>query len=284
MRRMRNSVLLARAFEVGLPALGRAGVVRLGKWRVLERPPCGVLIAMGGVLDQLLSGLLKALGLAFTGFDQRPVRLIYILDRGRLRSSFGPRSARPRPPRRPSLERLSRRPTLAVPRFPRQLAALPRSPARLARLPRAQGLWSDRGRACLADYPGSGPSNAAIADRTLRSLTARVCGRHFLFSRHLTMIAGERVPAFLRQLTGDRLGLARAAQSKRSRHLTPRTKTADRVAQSICPYCAVGCGQNVFVRDGKVIQIEGDPDSPISRGRLCPKGAAHSLAGGKPAA
>ena len=43
---------------------------------------------------------------------------------------------------------------------------------------------------------------------------------------------------------------------------------------SICPYCAVGCGQRVYVKDGRVIQIEGDPDSPISRGRLCPKGAA----------
>jgi formate dehydrogenase major subunit len=44
--------------------------------------------------------------------------------------------------------------------------------------------------------------------------------------------------------------------------------------KSVCPYCAVGCGQRVFVRDGKVTQIEGDPESPISRGRLCPKGAA----------
>jgi formate dehydrogenase major subunit len=78
----------------------------------------------------------------------------------------------------------------------------------------------------------------------------------------------------LRQLQGDLLGLGRAAQSERSRQLTPRTKTADRVVQSICPYCAVGCGQKVYVKDEKVIQIEGDPDSPISRGRLCPKGAA----------
>ena len=46
------------------------------------------------------------------------------------------------------------------------------------------------------------------------------------------------------------------------------------MARSVCPYCAVGCGQQVFVKDGKVIQIEGDPDSPISRGRLCPKGSA----------
>jgi formate dehydrogenase major subunit len=78
----------------------------------------------------------------------------------------------------------------------------------------------------------------------------------------------------LRQLVGDPLGLGRAAQSKRSRQLQPRTKTADRVVQSVCPYCAVGCAQKVYVKDEKVIQIEGDPDSPISRGRLCPKGSA----------
>jgi len=49
---------------------------------------------------------------------------------------------------------------------------------------------------------------------------------------------------------------------------------ADAVVKSVCPYCAVGCGQDVYVKDGRVIQIEGDPDSPISRGRLCPKGSA----------
>ena len=55
----------------------------------------------------------------------------------------------------------------------------------------------------------------------------------------------------------------------------PRTSTADRVARSVCPYCAVGCGQR-GLRQGRArsSQIEGDPDSPISRGRLCPKGAA----------
>ena len=46
------------------------------------------------------------------------------------------------------------------------------------------------------------------------------------------------------------------------------------MVQSVCPYCAVGCGQLVYVEDGKISQIEGDPASPISRGRLCPKGAA----------
>jgi formate dehydrogenase major subunit len=78
----------------------------------------------------------------------------------------------------------------------------------------------------------------------------------------------------LRQLRGDALGLGRAARSKRSAQLRPRIEEADRVVKSICPYCAVGCAQNVFVKDERVIQIEGDPDSPISRGRLCPKGSA----------
>ena len=78
-----------------------------------------------------------------------------------------------------------------------------------------------------------------------------------------------------RQLTGtDRLGLGAAAKSGASERLQPRTATADRVVKSVCPYCAVGCGQNVYVKDEKVIQIEGDPDSPVSRGRLCPKGSA----------
>jgi formate dehydrogenase major subunit len=78
-----------------------------------------------------------------------------------------------------------------------------------------------------------------------------------------------------RQLNGtDPAGKAAASQSGRSATLAARTTTADRVVQSICPYCAVGCGQRVFVKDEKVVQIEGDPDSPISRGRLCPKGSA----------
>ena len=79
----------------------------------------------------------------------------------------------------------------------------------------------------------------------------------------------------VRQVTeGDPLGLGRAVQSRTTQGLRPRTAGADRVVDSICPYCAVGCGQKVYVKDEQVIQIEGDPDSPISRGRLCPKGAA----------
>ena len=82
-----------------------------------------------------------------------------------------------------------------------------------------------------------------------------------------------------RQLTGrDQLGRGTAARSPGTEAAAPRTESADRVVSSICPYCAVGCGQLVYVarRDGTdaVTQIAGDPDSPVSRGRLCPKGAA----------
>jgi formate dehydrogenase major subunit len=82
-----------------------------------------------------------------------------------------------------------------------------------------------------------------------------------------------------RQVTGtDRLGRGQAVRSPHTEAARPRTETAERVVSSICPYCAVGCGQKVYVSiaNGKetVTQIEGDPDSPVSRGRLCPKGAA----------
>jgi formate dehydrogenase major subunit len=78
-----------------------------------------------------------------------------------------------------------------------------------------------------------------------------------------------------RQLTGrDPFGRGAAAKSAATAALRPRTAEADAVVTSVCPYCAVGCGQNVYVKDGQVVQIEGDPDSPVSRGRLCPKGSA----------
>ncbi|MGN9842896.1 formate dehydrogenase [Nonomuraea sp. H19] len=79
----------------------------------------------------------------------------------------------------------------------------------------------------------------------------------------------------LRQVTGkDKSGRGAAVKSAATAALRARTAAADRVVKSVCPYCAVGCAQNVYVRDEKVVQIEGDPDSPVSRGRLCPKGAA----------
>ena len=89
-------------------------------------------------------------------------------------------------------------------------------------------------------------------------------------------------PVIRQVRTGDVLGRGPAVTSERTRATAPRTSTADRVVQSVCPYCAVGCGQRIYVKRAeggevgreRVVQIEGDPDSPISRGRLCPKGSA----------
>jgi formate dehydrogenase major subunit len=81
-------------------------------------------------------------------------------------------------------------------------------------------------------------------------------------------------PVWRQAAGGDRLGRGAAARSPLTEQLRSRTETADAVVRSICPYCAVGCGQRVFVTDGRITQIEGDPDSPVSRGRLCPKGSA----------
>jgi formate dehydrogenase major subunit len=79
----------------------------------------------------------------------------------------------------------------------------------------------------------------------------------------------------VRQLTdGDLTARGAAAKSRASASLAPRVATADKVVKSVCPFCAVGCGQNVYVKDEKIVQIEGDPDSPVSRGRLCPRGSS----------
>jgi formate dehydrogenase major subunit len=72
----------------------------------------------------------------------------------------------------------------------------------------------------------------------------------------------------------DLLGLGKTAYSARTFSIGSRTKDADEVVPSVCPYCAVGCGQLVYKKDGRITDIEGDPDSPISAGCLCPKGAA----------
>jgi len=81
-------------------------------------------------------------------------------------------------------------------------------------------------------------------------------------------------PVFRQAAERDWLGLGAAVKSGRNERLAPRIRDADKVVGSVCPYCAVGCGQSVYVKNEKVIQIEGDPDSPVSRGRLCPKGSA----------
>jgi formate dehydrogenase major subunit len=92
------------------------------------------------------------------------------------------------------------------------------------------------------------------------------------FSKVLDSIG--RWPVLKQVRSGDWTALGDTARSTRSEELVPRTQKADKVVRSVCPYCAVGCGQLVFVQDGRITDIEGDPDSPISQGCLCPKGAA----------
>ena len=81
-------------------------------------------------------------------------------------------------------------------------------------------------------------------------------------------------PILKQVANGDAHALGETAASNRSKTLSPRTRSADRVVPSVCPYCAVGCGQLVYVKKDRIVDIEGDPNSPISKGSLCPKGSA----------
>src|ERR1700692_2173480 len=77
----------------------------------------------------------------------------------------------------------------------------------------------------------------------------------------------------VRQIRERKDGTGLEAMSEKTRAMRARTDDAQ-VARSICPYCGVGCGQLIYHKNGKLISIEGDPESPISQGNLCPKGAA----------
>ncbi len=89
----------------------------------------------------------------------------------------------------------------------------------------------------------------------------------------------DRISGFIedwslpRQLAGQD-PLRKAAETAPSRALRPRLEEADTVGTSICPFCAVGCAQLVYAKNGKPIHIEGDPRSPVNQGTLCPKGAS----------
>ncbi|MGH1588854.1 hypothetical protein ACRBEV_11395 [Methylobacterium phyllosphaerae] len=88
----------------------------------------------------------------------------------------------------------------------------------------------------------------------------------------------ERVAGFVRdwslprQLAGQSV-MAEAARSTTWANLRPRLEEADRIGTSVCPFCAVGCGQLIYAKNGRPIHVEGDPRSPINQGTLCPKGA-----------
>lgn len=92
-----------------------------------------------------------------------------------------------------------------------------------------------------------------------------------MFRRTLELLTREvqRWPA-LRELGGS--GLGEAAVSDRTRTLRSRLHGAQTTG-SICPYCAVGCATLIHTKDGQIVSIEGDPESPINEGTLCPKGA-----------
>ena len=76
----------------------------------------------------------------------------------------------------------------------------------------------------------------------------------------------------IQQLKTGSDGTGSESFSEHTRNLRPRHEGAT-ATPSVCPYCGVGCGQMIYHKDGRLISIEGDPNSPISRGRLCPKGA-----------
>src|SRR5213082_313954 len=77
----------------------------------------------------------------------------------------------------------------------------------------------------------------------------------------------------IRQIREYKDGTGLESMSDKTRAMHARIDDAQ-VARSVCPYCGVGCGQLIYHKNGKLISIEGDPESPISQGNLCPKGAA----------
>jgi formate dehydrogenase major subunit len=89
----------------------------------------------------------------------------------------------------------------------------------------------------------------------------------------LFKVLADKWPLLRQAEHGDGDALGASSWSDRSASLRPRIEGAE-MHKSVCPYCAVGCGQKVFVKNGRILDIEGDEDSPVSRGRLCPKGAA----------
>ncbi len=97
--------------------------------------------------------------------------------------------------------------------------------------------------------------------------------------RNMRESVASRVAGFVhdwslpRQFAGQSVR-DKAAESETSRQLRPRLEQADTVGTSICPFCAVGCGQLIYAKGGRPLHIEGDPRSPINQGTLCPKGAS----------
>jgi formate dehydrogenase major subunit len=97
-----------------------------------------------------------------------------------------------------------------------------------------------------------------------------------VFASLFGKLAERLSPEALNETLSTHVGAVPNPLSKRSKTLEPRIRDA-KVFHSVCPYCAVGCSQLVYVKDNKVIDIEGNPESPVNQGCLCPKGSASRL-------
>ncbi len=111
--------------------------------------------------------------------------------------------------------------------------------------------------------------------RQNRSKREQAANERFLCDKSMMSSPADLISKWplLRQIMERKDGTGLEAMSDKTREMHARIDDAQ-VARSICPYCGVGCGQLIYHRDGKLIAIEGDPESPISQGNLCPKGAA----------
>src|SRR5260221_6050420 len=94
-----------------------------------------------------------------------------------------------------------------------------------------------------------------------------------VFASLFGKLARRLSPNSLGEILQTHVGLVPNPPSERTKHLKPRIEDA-KMVKSVCPYCAVGCGQRVYVKDGKAIGIEGDSPTPLTGGCLCPKGGA----------
>src|SRR5436190_13941707 len=128
---------------------------------------------------------------------------------------------------------------------------------------------TDTGFSPMRISSGSSIATTSSSVRLASPSTRVICAMAPLYTRRAMLAELLLKWPLIRQLRGD----GDAAVSDRTRALRKKNERTE-VARSICPYCGVGCGQLVYHRGGRVVSIEGDPESPISRGHLCPKGAA----------
>ena len=152
----------------------------------------------------------------------------------------------------------------SAPIEPQDLPGLQRSQARVT------VRYEDAGDLIAGIVHDIGFARVPTADKPVEGMTMNRIRRRTISERIGSFVHEWSVP---RQIAGQS-SATKAAESSMSRGLRPRLEEADTVGTNICPYCAVGCSQLMYARNGRVIHVEGDPRSPINQGTLCPKGAA----------